>query len=386
MGMRNKLALLRNGQRAYKKRKEVPKDNIWLFSSTENRHFNYNSKYLFLYVKEHLPEITPYYVMNDRQKRETLSAQYGARYFIDTSTEEGMEKALSARVWFTSAGLPVYAAGLGKDYLIINLWHGIPLKRIALMEQNYSRSGRIYFKQIFSKNYSAVVTSAKELVPVMAQSFQVPEDRVRVWGHPRNDVLFCEEGRKHLREIYPDLPEYRISVLYAPTYRDGNGEEKLSVIEQKMEELAAFFKEQGILFCMRQHILEDAETVRETGYFRLLGEDRLEEVTDVLPDIDVLITDYSSVYLDYLLLDRPILFLPFDEKDYEKERGFNFEYESVTPGKKIHSAGELKQALLEIIKTGTDGYEQKRRQIREKFHETEYPVSEAVCRHVKKML
>lgn len=386
MGMMNKLALLRNGQRALKKRKEAPKNNVWLFSSTENRHFNYNSKYLFLYVKEHMLDITPYYVMNDPQKKETLSVRYGARYFIDTSTEEGIEKALSARVWFTSAGLPLYAAGLGKDYLIINLWHGIPLKKIALMEQNYSKSGRIYFKQIFSKNYSAVVTSAQELVPIMAQSFQVPEERVKVWGHPRNDVLFCEEGRKNLTEIYKDLPEYNMSVLYAPTYRDGNGEKKLSVIEQKMEELKVFFEERKILFCMRQHILEDTGTAQESSYFRLLGEDRLEEVTDVLPDIDVLITDYSSVYLDYLLLDRPILFLPFDEKEYETERGFNFEYDSVTPGKKIRSVGELKQALLEIIKNGTDGCEQERLQIREKFHETEYPVSEAICSHVKKMM
>lgn len=386
MGMMKKLALLRNGQRAYRKRKEEPKDNIWLFSSTDNSHFNYNSKYLFLYVKNHLPDITPYYVMNDSKKKAELSERYGAQYFIDTSMEEGMAKALSARVWFTSAGLPLYASGLAKDYLIINLWHGIPLKKIALMEQNYSKFGRMYFKRIFSRNYSAVVTSSQGLAPIMAQSFQVPEACVKVWGHPRNDVLFGEEGRKYLKEIYPDLPKYKMSVLYAPTYRDGNGGRELSLIERQMEELQAFLQEQGILFCMRGHILADTEAVTETDYFRLLGEERLEEVTDVLPDIDVLITDYSSVYLDYLLLDRPILFLPFDEKEYEKERGFNFEYDSVTPGKKIRSAEELKQALLEIIETGTDGYEKERRQIREKFHEAAYPVSGAICRHVKEML
>ena len=85
-----------------------PDPGIWIFSSTDNAHYNYNSRYLFEYVKDNLPKITPYFVINDEKLRKKLGDKYGEQYFIETCSVEGMKKALSAGVWFTSAGLPVY--------------------------------------------------------------------------------------------------------------------------------------------------------------------------------------------------------------------------------------------------------------------------------------
>ena len=61
-----------------------PDSHIWLFSSTDNSHYNYNSRYLFEYVKENLPEITPLFVINDPELRNSLSSKYGKQYFIET--------------------------------------------------------------------------------------------------------------------------------------------------------------------------------------------------------------------------------------------------------------------------------------------------------------
>ena len=83
-----------------------PDSHIWLFSSTDNSHYNYNSRYLFEYVKENLPEITPLFVINDPELRNSLSSKYGKQYFIETESIQGIRQALSAGVWFTSAGLP----------------------------------------------------------------------------------------------------------------------------------------------------------------------------------------------------------------------------------------------------------------------------------------
>lgn len=92
----------------------IPKENIWIFSSVDNKKFNYNSKYLFEYVKEHYPDIEPRFVMNDDRERAILSAQYGEEYFIESNSKEGIRKVLEGGVWFTSAGLPVYGMGLKK--------------------------------------------------------------------------------------------------------------------------------------------------------------------------------------------------------------------------------------------------------------------------------
>jgi CDP-glycerol glycerophosphotransferase (TagB/SpsB family) len=77
----------------------------------------------------------------------------------------------------------------------------------------------------------------------------------------------------------------------------------------------------------------------------------------MLPRLDALITDYSSIYFDYLLLDRPVLFFPYDLERYrEDERGFYFEYEEVTPGPKARTFDELVSRICELL----DGYERER--------------------------
>ena len=85
-----------------------PSPECWVFSSVHNRTFNYNSSYLFLYVKEHCPDIHPYYVMNDGEKRKELEEKYGKGYFIETDSLAGIRKVLSCKVWFTSTAPPLY--------------------------------------------------------------------------------------------------------------------------------------------------------------------------------------------------------------------------------------------------------------------------------------
>ena len=88
-----------------------PSPECWVFSSVHNRTFNYNSSYLFLYVKDHCPDIHPYYVMNDEKKRKELEDKYGKEYFIETNSFAGIRKVLNCKVWFTSTAPPLYGVG-----------------------------------------------------------------------------------------------------------------------------------------------------------------------------------------------------------------------------------------------------------------------------------
>lgn len=362
---------------------QKPDPKVWVFSSTDNCHYNYNSRYLFEYVKENLPQVTPLFVINEKNLRRELSRQYGEEYFIETESKEGIRRVLEAGVWFTSAGLPVYGTGLGKNRLIVNLWHGVPLKKIALMDPNLKKAARIYFKKIFSENYTWILTTARELVPVMAKSFQVSEERIRVWGQPRNDGIFAPPDRMQiLGEIYPDLPEYKKVVLYAPTFRD-NGTTRLFPFEDfDRKQFEDFLEQEKILLLLRLHIKEAAAAeAYVNSRIRCFGSEEAGDVTGMLGMFDLLITDYSSIYIDYLLTEKPLMFLPYDREQYLDGRGMNFAYDEVTPGPKPETMKDFMREIKAFTQ-GEDAWKKERDRVNLKFNEIKEPCSGNICRQV----
>ena len=361
-----------------------PDPYVWVFSSTENRHYNYNSRYLFEYVRENLPQITPLFVINDPQLREKLAGEYGAQYFIETESAAGIRRVLGAGVWFTSAGLPAYGTNLRRSRLIINLWHGVPLKKIALLDPNLNSGARLYFHKIFSENYTCVLTTSRKLVPLMAESFAIPEKRIKVWGQPRNDGMFAPKDRNAvLAGIYGELPSYRKAVLYAPTFRDGGSVRLFPFEDFDRERLDAFLEREQMLLFIRTHVMEQASAAPYLGgRIRFLGNEEAEDVTGILDIFDALVTDYSSIYIDYLLTDHPIIFLPYDKEEYLKDRGMNFDYDEVTPGPKP----ETMEAFLSALKEDGASWKAERDRVNALFNEIQKPCAGDICRRVLKKL
>ena len=361
-----------------------PDSHIWLFSSTDNSHYNYNSRYLFEYVKENLPEITPLFVINDPELRNSLSSKYGKQYFIETENIQGIRQALSAGVWFTSAGLPAYGTGLHKKRLIINLWHGVPLKKIALLDPNLKKAARIYFKKIFSENYTCILTTSHELIPLMARSFAVSEDKIKVWGQPRNDGLFQKNDcREILGQLFPDLPEYTKTVLYAPTFRDYGQVQLFPFKDFDQKQLEAFLDEKNMLLFIRTHVAEQGSAAPYLGKrIRFLGNEQAEDVTGILNIFDCLITDYSSIYIDYLLTDKPMIFLPYDRQQYLDGRGMNFDYDDVTPGPKPVTFNDF----LDALSPKEDFWKSERTRVNRLFNEIQHPCAADICIKFLKMI
>ena len=361
-----------------------PDSHIWLFSSTDYSHYNYNSRYLFEYVKEKLPEITPLFVINDPELRNSLSSKYGKQYFIETESIQGIRQALSAGVWFTSAGLPAYGTGLHKKRLIINLWHGVPLKKIALLDPNLKKAARIYFKKIFSENYTCILTTSHELIPLMARSFAVSEDKIKVWGQPRNDGLFQKNDcREILGQLFPDLPEYTKTVLYAPTFRDYGQVQLFPFKDFDQKQLEAFLDEKNMLLFIRTHVAEQGSAAPYLGKrIRFLGNEQAEDVTGILNIFDCLITDYSSIYIDYLLTDKPMIFLPYDRQQYLDGRGMNFDYDDVTPGPKPETFNDF----LDALSPKEDFWKSERTRVNRLFNEIQHPCAADICNKVLKMI
>ena len=356
--------------------------HTWIFSSVGNCNFNYNSKYLFLYVQKNLPQIRPRFVMNDAAKRSQLEKEYGTEYFLDGTTKDGLKQILKAGVWFTSAGLPAYEWSGDARRIVVNLWHGIPLKKIALLEEHASSFQKLYFRRIFSKKYSYVLTTSTHLVSVMAKSLGVEEKIVKVWGQPRNDVIMKGRQKEELFDFLNIQGQDTKLVLYAPTYRDHGTTRLFPFEDYQKQELEEFLQEKKIHICIRMHL---EETIEKEKYLsknlHFVNEDVIDDIAQWMGCFDLLITDYSSIYLDYLLLDKPMIFLPYDKEEYLKDRGMNYSYDEVTPGAKPETQ---KQLLINIEDSlfGEDRYRTQRRECNAYFNQVTGPCCAYICQQI----
>lgn len=362
-------------------RKQELDFHIWVFSSVDNCNFNYNSKYLFFYVKENLPNIKAVFVINDKRKRQQLSEQYGEEFFIDGLCSEGMKLILRAGVWFTSAGLPVYEWKGNPERMVINLWHGIPLKKIVLMEEKQSFLRRFYFKKIFSCKYTYILTTSTHLIPIMSKSFAVPEECIKVWGQPRNDVLWEKPVRSEVLKTM-GIEEGVSLILYAPTYREYGDTALFPFWDYEKKEIESFLEKSNCHICIRMHLKEQGSIEKYSGsHIHFMNEDVIDDIALWLNCFEVLITDYSSIYLDYLLLNKPIIFLPYDQREYLEKRGLNFPYENVTPGPKPDSQKEFLKCLERAL-NGEDGYKAEREKCNSYFNQINGPCSNKICEYV----
>ncbi|WOQ68604.1 CDP-glycerol glycerophosphotransferase family protein [Microbacterium limosum] len=239
-----------------------------------------------------------------------------------------------------------YAVG---GAFVVQLWHGIPLKRIGADSPATVRSSLLpdsrALRRLIGALYRAT-TSQIDLLPAashlvrgrLESAFTLTDAQVPVTGEPRTDVLSrgdVSERRRAaaatLRAAIGDLPTPATRlVLYAPTWRDGAPDPAIPSPDQ-WSRLSRLLDEQDALLCIRSHPLGAGEyrPAVPSPRIRALGADVVRDVTPVLPAFDALVTDYSSLAFDAGLLGLPVVYLAPDVREYARDRGFYGRYEDV---------------------------------------------------------
>lgn len=250
-----------------------------------------------------------------------------------------------------------------KVQTVVNLWHGTPLKTIK---------GHVHPENLF--NY--LLSPSTDFDGILADSFEMAgAGKLLHFGYPRNDLLF-QHGRA-MERLGLDLSSFRKAILWMPTFRrpaDGLYEDSdvnptgLPLIEtdRQLEALNRPLAENGVLLIIKLHPGQDMSGIRlqDLSHIKMLTNRELDEkgvqLYHLVGEADVLLTDYSSVYFDYLLLDRPIGFIIDDIDKYQKNRGFVIDDPlTLMPGEKIKTIGELAAFIGEII-SDKDSYAEMR--------------------------
>lgn len=232
--------------------------------------------------------------------------------------------------------------------VILDLWHGVPLKKIGFdddMTVNYDSTFqkiKRFFKYLpYRKMY--YFAPSENFRKIYSSAFRQPESHIVVLGQPRNDVFF-EKQHDSGRELY--FPGKRI-ILYCPTHRL-EGKKKIEI--SKIFDLPAledFLEKKNYYFVIKKHFYHRDETENLDRYKRIVDITGGEyDIQKLIQECCLLVTDYSSIYIDYLLLDKPLLFYCYDYDDYIKnDRGMYFDYDQVTPGEKAHTFPEFAAEL-----------------------------------------
>jgi CDP-glycerol glycerophosphotransferase (TagB/SpsB family) len=270
----------------------------------------------------------------------------------------------------------------------VQMWHGAPLKHIELdvfrrrveALPRWRRALLQVFKRLIGRypRYDAVVTTSRRLADgIFAQCFRARE--LVVTGYPRNDVLLgaadAPAGMHAINVDMATLDEIRSAraggrtvCLYAPTFRKSLSSPFGRVLDE--ERLSRFAERHGFLIVTKLHPFMAGRGAAR----RLPGVIDSNPAGDIYPIMrmcDVLITDYSSIYFDFLLLDRPVVFLAYDLEDYvAHDRGMYFGFHEVAAGVVCETQDSLEAELLEIRQgAGQDAFEGQRRRIREWMHD-----------------
>lgn len=246
---------------------------------------------------------------------------------------------------------------LTNNRTFIELWHGIPLKSMGQLMHNTKESTRRIERRKLKRVKLWSVTSQlfKQLYRAM---YPLDENVFQVLGSPRNDQY--QDQVVDFTKIFPDLPQYNKVILYAPTWREKESQSTFfSFSKNEIERIKKYIEENKIIIFLRGHINEFDKLHFTSPYIKHLGNDIIFDIDTVLSGFDAIITDYSSIYFDFLFFNRPIAFLPYDLEEYTNNRGLLFEYDSITPGDKISNASEMMNFFDNLLKD-IDHWEEKR--------------------------
>jgi len=270
-----------------------------------------------------------------------------------------------------------------KDRYIINLWHGVPFKKIGLLIPGISPKKR---EKTISENkiIDMLISSSKKDQEIMAEVFGIEKEKVKITGLPRYEFLFKSyEITKELEEKLLNIKKDKKLILYAPTLREKIKDPLEQITENEWKKIDEFAKENNIIFGVRSHYYEQhsvTELIKRFKNIVLLNHKDYFETNTILKYTDLLISDFSSIWIDYLLLDRPIVGFAKDFEHFMKnERGFLYDFETTFPGVFTKNVDEMLKEIKRSIGQKIQ-YPQKKL-----FHEYESDFSLHVYNEVLKL-
>lgn len=366
----------------------VPKDKqLYLIGGWFGERFADNSRYLYLYnyIDSQTPKKVVWITSNEKIYK----------FLKNASLPVEMKGTWKSKWLHLKAGTHIIdqcCNDLDGYYSVranrINVWHGIPMKKI--WTEKKTQGGRVYsslrdngwFSAGRWSNFSLVVPSEFS-ENLFKQCLTNPKCKVIRRQYPRINYLrsknrdryyLTEFEKLQIEQIKKKKHDYNI-VMYFPTFRDTSSTFPFGASDKKqLDELFNKLSDLNILIVMKPHFAEHGNV--EFNYPNLLLLDKDADIYPFLPISDALITDYSSICFDYLVLDKPIVYNPYDYDFYKNsDRGLLLDYDNYTPGYKAYNVDELLNVLSDLKNNDwKDNFKEERTKLATLLFDEKFPM------------
>lgn len=298
----------------------IPKDkNLWVFGAWKGRSYSDNSKELFEYVCREHPEINAIWIAKNEKIYNEVK-KTGNKVVLYPSKEA---KRLVAR-----AGVNIQTESnedTGRFRVggtkIIQLFHGYGAVKEAHMYAGMSnlkkRIVKIYADDHSKSNW---MVPSEYFVKRCSELFELDPQKAYITGQPRIDCLLRYENNEYL-EGFIKANACKKLILYMPTHRNYGQQKKVPFSEKEWMELNEFLTINEYYLFFKPHPLEvEFYNGKDFAYSNIIlidNKSELEDPYEYIHYFDLLISDYSSIAADYLVLDRPIIYFMYDLKTFE---------------------------------------------------------------------
>jgi len=374
----------------------MPADSsLVLFGAMNGLWYGDNSQHLYEWVLDH-PEtnLNPLWITRNRRVyKQLLKANKPVAFAYSYKAFVALAR---ARVGVFTDSLHDVSMNpwiIPKTLQLIALRHGRSVKRVRFARLGHKiteREARIRKRE--GELIKAAISTSEFISDLQEECLQLGRSKHVVTGYPRNDALLDVPRESiDLWNNFIDSRKPDKVVLYAPSWRHGRGYTRFFPFEDlDISDLAQYCEDNKCLLLLRPHRLDlhYAELraffskLTKSPWIQLATHKELPDVNTFLPFIDCLISDYSALFHDYLLLDRPMMFVPYDYDDFKQQNGFLYDYYQNLPGPELKSYADFKSELIDVM-AEKDSHREKRHLLNNKIHEFQDTQS---CKRVADLL
>lgn len=351
------------------------KKNLIVFSSWFGQKYIDNPKYFFEYMlNNHSDNYEICWLTRNHEVYYQLKQKkYPVKYLNKIS---GLWTQIRAKYLVGCIQISDYRQYFLCKCIILDLNHGHPIKDpgVIVRDKLSQISQKVFM--IFVNYYT--ITSSDFAKTVHKEVMPVKDSHIFVSNFPRNDFFHNPKIIQNVK--VEEIRNGRKSIVYMPTHRS-EGRVSMNVnYNLDIEYINSLCEERNMVFFIKKHFYHRKENEEFLGYNNIFDLSSYDlDPQELLFQADILISDYSACYIDYLLLDRPIIFYHYDIEQFQlTERSFYLPFNKELAATRIFNKSELNTFLEKVTLTWNDYLQDERINFRKRYFSSD--ISESGCK------